>query len=98
SCRRPGGAFVGSPRAGAGETTMKDRIVAVRDTLDANSVLWRLASRIVARVFAERTFGFEGLRVGRNESFEDNLRGRRNQQVACLAFDQIHRRAPERAG
>ena len=76
---------------------MKDRIIAMGDTLDPNSVLRRLASRVVSWVFTEGTFRFEGLRVGRNESLQDDLRGRRNQQVTCLAFDQLYRRASKRS-
>src|ERR671936_247092 len=56
-CRSPGRALVGPPRTGAGQTTVENRIVAVSDALDTDGVFRRLAPGVVARVFAERTFG-----------------------------------------
>ena len=67
------------------------------DALDANGMLGRFAAAVVAGIFAERSFQRKGLRVGRDKSFEDDLRGRRNQQIAQFAFDQFHRRAAQRS-
>src|SRR5919108_3431687 len=59
-CRSPGRAFVGSARTGAGQTTVKNRIVAVSDALDADGMFRRLAPGVVARVFAEGAFRLIG--------------------------------------
>ena len=76
---------------------MKDWIVPIGDALDANGMFRRLPSCIVARVLAERPLRFEGLRIRGNKTFEDNLRRGWHQQVAGLAFDQLHRRASKRS-
>src|SRR5918996_2983400 len=91
SCRSPGRPFVGSARARAGQTTVENRIVAVSDALDADGMFRSLAPRVVARVFAERAFRLIGFWIWRNKTFDDDFCRRRNQKIAGLAPNQLHR-------
>src|SRR5262245_19877895 len=76
---------------------MKDWIIPVGDTFDPNGMLRRFTSRVVPRVLAERSLWFKSLRISGNKTFEDNLRRGRHQEVAGLAFDQLHRRSSKRS-
>src|SRR5262245_23094968 len=95
--RCPGRPFVRSPGTRASETPMKDWIVPIGDAFDSNGMLRRFTSRVVAWVLAERTLRFESLRISRNKTFKDNLRGGRHQQIVGLAFDQLHWRSSKRS-
>src|SRR5262249_5365751 len=95
--RCPGRAFVRSPGTRASETAVKDWIVSVGDTFDPNRMLRRFTSCVIAWVLAERSLGFESLWISGNKTFEDNLRRGRHQEVAGLAFDQLHRRSSKRS-
>src|SRR5262249_33254160 len=95
--RCPGRPFGRSPRTRASKTAMKDWIVPVGDASDPTGMLRRFASRVVARVLAERSLRFESLRISRNKTSKDNPRRRRHKEVAGLTFDQLHRRSPKRS-